>query len=314
MAVLVSICIPCYKNIALLTKCLSSVLEQTFTDYELIISDDTPDNSIENLLKLFLNDKVYIYHRNTEALGSPQNWNKAVSLAKGTYIKVLHHDDSFSSKHSLQKFVDIALKNTNASFLFCDCKVAFEKTENNYEHKITNTQLKRLQQKPEFLFFRNCIGAPSSTLYKREVFLNYDKNYKWLVDVEFYIRFLKQESDFCVIRKPLITTFNGATGQVTGQVINDKQLIISEHLNLFSAIYNKQLNTSKSKEFFYELFEQFNIKDFNSLQHEFHITETLMPFFKDVFIESKKLAWWKKIKKRLLTSRYNKLIFKLERF
>jgi glycosyltransferase involved in cell wall biosynthesis len=314
MAVLVSICVPCYKNIALLTKCLSSVLEQTFTDYELIISDDTPDTSIENFLKLFLNDKVYTYHRNAQALGSPENWNKAISLANGIYIKVLHHDDYFSSKHSLQKFIDIALQNTTASFLFCDCKVELEKTEANYEHNITNTQLKRLQQQPEFLFFRNCIGAPSSTFYKREVLLNYNKSYKWLVDVEFYIRFLKQAPNFCVIREALITTFSGAKGQITGQVINDKHIIISEHLNLFSAIYNKQLNTTKSKEFFYELFERFNIKDFNSLQNEFQISEILIPFLKDVFIESEKLIWWKKIKKRLLTSRYNKRTFKLERF
>ncbi len=314
MAVLVSICIPSYKNIALLTKCLSSVLDQTFNDYELIISDDTPDTSIEDFLKIFLNDKIYTYHRNATALGAPENWNKAVSLANGTYIKVLHHDDRFTSKHSLQKFVDAALRNTNASFLFCDCLVEFKKKKNNYAHLITNTQLKRLQKQPEFLFFRNCIGGPSSTFYKRDVLINYNSNYKWLVDIEFYLRYLQQHPNFCVIREPLITSHSGAEGQITGQVINDKQLMISEHLSLFATIYTNKLNTSKSKEFFAELFERFDINDFTSLQNEFKIPEVIIPFIKNSLNESKKITWWKKIKKRLLTSRYNKRIFKLERF
>ena len=48
---LVSICIPTYKQIPYLKKCIESVLKQDFEDYELIITDDSPDDSVEVFLK-----------------------------------------------------------------------------------------------------------------------------------------------------------------------------------------------------------------------------------------------------------------------
>jgi glycosyltransferase involved in cell wall biosynthesis len=55
MKKLVSICIPTYKQTEYLKKCLESILAQDFKDYELIISDDTPDDTIELFLKVTLN-------------------------------------------------------------------------------------------------------------------------------------------------------------------------------------------------------------------------------------------------------------------
>ena len=85
---LVSICIPTYKQTEYLKKCLESLLAQDFKDYELIISDDTPDDSIEQFLKTILKDHSYSYTRNIPALGMPENWNSAIKKAEGKYIKI----------------------------------------------------------------------------------------------------------------------------------------------------------------------------------------------------------------------------------
>ena len=46
---LISICIPAYKRIDYLQKLLDSISIQTFKDYEVIVTDDSPDESVEIL-------------------------------------------------------------------------------------------------------------------------------------------------------------------------------------------------------------------------------------------------------------------------
>ena len=79
----VSICIPTYKQVDYLRKTLDSVLLQDFHDYELIISDDSSDDSVENLLREFDFKGKLNYFRNSVALGSPANWNYSIKQAKG---------------------------------------------------------------------------------------------------------------------------------------------------------------------------------------------------------------------------------------
>ena len=49
----VSICIPVYKQVECLHRALNSIRDQTFQDYEIIVTDDTPDDSIKNMMENF---------------------------------------------------------------------------------------------------------------------------------------------------------------------------------------------------------------------------------------------------------------------
>ena len=46
----ISICIPAYKNTTYVGRLLDSISEQTFTDYEVVVTDDSPDDSVKNFL------------------------------------------------------------------------------------------------------------------------------------------------------------------------------------------------------------------------------------------------------------------------
>ena len=45
----ISICIPAYKQVAMVERLLNSIICQTFKDYEIIITDDSPDDSVKLL-------------------------------------------------------------------------------------------------------------------------------------------------------------------------------------------------------------------------------------------------------------------------
>ena len=45
---LISICIPAYKNTSFLKRLLESLLQQTYTHFEVILSDDSPDDTVKD--------------------------------------------------------------------------------------------------------------------------------------------------------------------------------------------------------------------------------------------------------------------------
>lgn len=311
--VTVSICIPTYNNLDFFKRCFNSVLEQDFSDYEIIISDDSTNSLIDNYCRTLTLKNVFYTH-NTIPLGSPENWNNALRKANGKYIKILHHDDYFTDKTSLGKYIAAFDKSPQISFVFSYSKIYFKNDNSIYIHKQTNTQLKRIKKNIEFLFFRNIIGAPSAVCFKNDKNIFFSPQYKWLVDIEFYISYLKKNSNFLLIHEPLITIVAGEKGQITIDVTKDAKLVVSENINLYAGIHSSIYNEKKSTLYFEELFDQHNIKSFLQLNSEFNIPLNLQPFMENIFIQKSKFVFFKRLRKKLLTSRYNKRIFKIERF
>lgn len=310
---LVSICIPVYKQKTYLEKCLQSVLMQDFQDFELIISDDTPDDSLELFIRETLKDRAYTYQRNQPALGNPQNWNSAISMSAGKYLKIMHHDDFFTESYSLRLMVE-EIERQKASFLFCQTDVWYPKTNEHRIHTITSKQLAIIKQKPEFLFFKNVIGAPSVTLYLNDKSVQYDPAFKWLVDVDLYIEQLYHNRHIAFIDKPLVSTSHEIEGQVTGSVENNKEIQIREYVLLFNKIKAKIVPNQNFLSFFDYLFFKYGVLTFNELLSIVPEAKHNKEFFMQVINHLPKDRRLKTFKKRFFESRYNNYIFKLEQF
>jgi glycosyltransferase involved in cell wall biosynthesis len=310
---LVSICIPVYKQKTYLEKCLQSVLMQDFQDFELIISDDTPDDSLELFIRETLKDRAYTYQRNQPALGNPQNWNSAIAISGGKYLKILHHDDFFTEAYSLRVMVE-EIEKQKASFLFCQTDVWYPKTNEHRIHSITPKQLAIIKQKPEFLFFKNVIGAPSVTLYLNDKSVQYDPAFKWLVDIDFYIEQLYNNRQIAFINRPLVSTSHEIEGQVTGSVEHNKEIQIREHVLLFNKIKAKIVPSKSFLSFFDYLFFKYAVLNFEELLSIVPEAKQNKEFFMQVINHLPKDRRLKTFKKRFFESRYNNYIFKLEQF
>ena len=91
----VSIIIPAYKS-DFFHDCLSSAIEQTYANFEVVICDDSLNNSIENIVNSFCNHKNFhkiVYIKNEKNIGSRENYKKVFRISKGEYIKFLNDDD-----------------------------------------------------------------------------------------------------------------------------------------------------------------------------------------------------------------------------
>jgi glycosyltransferase involved in cell wall biosynthesis len=90
----VSIIIPTYNREDILPRAIDSVLDQTFSDFELIIVDDGSSDGTEGVIKSYSDDRLkYIRHRTNR--GQNQARNTGIKSATGKYISYLDSDDEF---------------------------------------------------------------------------------------------------------------------------------------------------------------------------------------------------------------------------
>lgn len=211
----VSICIPAYGNPEGIRRLLDSIAGQTYTDFEIIITDDSPDDSVKKIVeaedlqaeangagtKKEFEQKLK-YHKNPQRLGASENWNHSMELANGEYIKMMHHDDWFTDQDSLKQFVDMLDSNPNAILAFSgsrqvdlDKQIDINKLEENafYDRHISPEDAEELANDIYYLYISQCIGAPSATIYRKNS-LKYDGELTWLMDAEYYMHLMQVAS------------------------------------------------------------------------------------------------------------------------
>ena len=115
---LISICIPAYKNTDFLKRLLDSITIQRFTDFEVVVTDDSPDKSVGRLCEEFALLMPLKYFRNVKQLGTPENWNEAVRRASGEWIKIMHDDDWFAGADSLAEYEKAIGSHPETAFIF----------------------------------------------------------------------------------------------------------------------------------------------------------------------------------------------------
>ena len=99
---LISICIPAYKRLHYLERLFRSIEIQTYKNYEVIITDDSADDTVKEFIDNYSAISNIQYYRNKNILGTPENWNEAIRKANGVWIKLMHDDDWFANENSLE--------------------------------------------------------------------------------------------------------------------------------------------------------------------------------------------------------------------
>lgn len=212
----VSICVPVYNNLSCVQRLMNSIARQDYTDFEIIITDDSTNREIEDYIHGILNGKDHAhlagiqakirYQHNEKPLGHIFNWNEALSLAEGEYIKIMFSDDWFSSGDSLAKMVWLLEDNKEAALAFCgtgQVLIKGEKEELLRERAASQEFIRQLQKDYRYLFLGNEIGAPSATIYRNGDF-RFDEKSNWASDMFLYFEILEKNPCFAWTEEPLI--------------------------------------------------------------------------------------------------------------
>jgi alpha-1,3-rhamnosyltransferase len=126
---LVSIVIPSYNHENYIEETITSVMEQTYKNIELVVIDDgSTDNSdevIKNCLARYKNGFKYIRKENE---GLIKTLNYGLSLINGQYYQALASDDIIY-KDKIEKQVRFLEENQDHSMVFSDCHRFYENTK-----------------------------------------------------------------------------------------------------------------------------------------------------------------------------------------
>lgn len=113
----VSIGLPVYNGQDYLSQALDALLAQTYSDFELVISDNASMDDTEEICRQYAaRDGRIRYHRSEENLGAAPNFNRAFELSRAEYFKWAAHDDLCGPEY-LERTV--AVLDGDASVVLC---------------------------------------------------------------------------------------------------------------------------------------------------------------------------------------------------
>ncbi len=108
---LISVIIPNFNNSCFLEKCIESVIQQTYKNLEIIISDDvSTDNSVAILRKYEEKDSRIRLLLNGKNVGVSRNRHQAIMKSKGDFLSTLDSDDVFYGDEKLELEYNLLLE------------------------------------------------------------------------------------------------------------------------------------------------------------------------------------------------------------
>ena len=110
MEELVSIIMPSYNTAKYIKETIKSVINQTYTNWELLIVDDCSTDNTDEIIREFKDDRIK-YFKNEKNSGAAISRNKALREAKGKWIAFLDSDDLWE-KEKLEKQINFMKDNT----------------------------------------------------------------------------------------------------------------------------------------------------------------------------------------------------------
>lgn len=119
-SIMISIIVPVYGVEPYICACVDSVLEQTYTNFELILVDDGSSDNCPYICDVYAekDNRVHVIHQRNKGLSAARN--AGISYAKGEYLCFVDSDDILSSDYC-QKLLDAVL---TANCKMAGCSVA----------------------------------------------------------------------------------------------------------------------------------------------------------------------------------------------
>jgi len=203
----VSVCMASYNHAPFIRVAVESVLNQTFSDWELVVTDDGSSDGTIDALDGIRDERIRI-ERFPENRSACVALNHCIRRAQGQYIAILNSDDAWLPT-KLARQLDVALQRPEASAIFTTVDMIDEQGHplgNGHPHKALFEQSNRPRRDwlKRLLVAGNCLCHPS-VLVRAEIYKTlglYDERMAQLPDLDMWVRILLAH-DIWVVPEPL---------------------------------------------------------------------------------------------------------------
>lgn len=265
----VSVIIPSYNHSRFIGEAIESLINQTYTDFEIIIVDDcSPDNSVE-VIRTFTDPRIKLFV-NKRNEGAVYTTNKAIQLATGDYVALLNSDDMWVPNklevqvEFLQKNPDVHAVFSNAKFVNEDQK-ELKKADYFWADVFEKENRSSAEWLRYFFFDFNCLCHPS-ILIRREVYDRtplYDPSLRQLPDFKMWVHLLKTINIF-VMPEALVVFRVLMNGENASADTTSNRVRTRNEIYLIMKDFFDDMSMERFKEGFGDLLQN---KNFTSEEH-----------------------------------------------
>lgn len=173
-----------YNNAGTVSKSIDSILDQSFSDFEFIIIDDSSEDGTPDVINSYSDSRI-VFVKNKENLGLTKSLNKGIKIARGKYLARIDADDySFPDRLKLQ----LGFFLSNPGYVLLGTSFNIIDSDNNILKKVIS------DQSPEKIYydllFQNMF-AHSSVMFdieKVKSIGSYQENYRFTQDYDLWLR------------------------------------------------------------------------------------------------------------------------------
>ena len=158
----ISVVIPAYNVEKYLDKCMNSVLNQSFTDFEVLLIDDGAKDSTVQLCDKYAekDTRVKTYHKKNGGLSDARN--AGINVARGKYVTFIDGDDYVKDNY-LELLYNTLLKHCADISAVRIQKFYSDEMRNNIKENLSSISLSGLQAL-EYMFYQKMIDTSSCAL------------------------------------------------------------------------------------------------------------------------------------------------------
>ncbi|MCI7182201.1 MAG: glycosyltransferase [Schaedlerella sp.] len=245
----VSIIVPVYNAEKYLHRCIDSILNQEFGDFELLLMDDGSTDSSGAICDEYAekDSRIRVFHK--ENTGVSDTRNMALDNAEGTYLQFLDSDDWITSD-ATRLFVRTAQEN-NCDLVISDFyRVVGERLsrkgdiEDDAVMSLEEFASHMMENPADFYY-----GVLWNKLYRRDIVetwhLRMASDISWCEDFMFNLEYIRHAERFCALQAPLyyyVKTKGSLISQSTNisNVIKMKLMVFEYYDNFYRHILNEE--------------------------------------------------------------------------
>ncbi|CAD7803951.1 Putative glycosyltransferase EpsE [Chryseobacterium aquaeductus] len=181
----ISVVMPVYNGEKYLVEAIDSILNQTYSDFELLLINDGSKDATESIILSYSDERI-VYVKNEENLGLIKTLNKGIDLARGEFIARMDQDD-ISHQKRFEKQIKIFEENNEVGV----CGTWFTMFGGNID-KILVAHPERSEEIKLHLLGHCTLGHPTIMLRKSSIGSErYDEDYQAAEDYDFWVRLSK---------------------------------------------------------------------------------------------------------------------------
>jgi glycosyltransferase involved in cell wall biosynthesis len=187
----VSCILPLYEDAALAGRALGSILKQTLESLDVVVVDDSRTDDLKTALADLLADPRVRYFAGARTGIAADNWNLGLSLARGRWSVVVHHDEALADPGFLERAVRRLEKAPGRALL---TQTAAPGSGRRFA---VASRLAAWTGAPVWtLYIANWAGPTAALVFPTDAGLRFDPRLVWLADVDFYARLWRRSGPF----------------------------------------------------------------------------------------------------------------------